>query len=106
MTTYELFKEITENETSRANSCYSEIDGVILRVADHQANFSNFECYNDIENANAIINVIITNDFVSDKDFESFLDSKGLQGEQIVVNLSEIEDVSDYIKQRINYFKN
>ena len=105
MTTYQLFKEITENETSRANSCYSDIDGVILRVADHQANFSNFECYNDVENAKAIINVIITNDFVSEKDFESFLDSIDLQGEQIIVSESEVDSISEYVKERINYFK-
>jgi len=105
MTTYQLFEQVTNNETSRANSCYSEIDGVILRIADHQANFSNFECYNDIENAKAVVNVIITNDFVSDKDFESFLDSNDLQGEQIIVSESELEDIAEYIKLRINYFK-
>jgi len=105
MTTYQLFEQVTNNETSRANSCYSEIDGVILRIADHQANFSNFECYNDIENAKAVVNVIITNDFVSDKDFESFLDSNDLQGEQIIVSESELEEIVEYIKSRINYFK-
>jgi len=105
MTTYQLFEQVTNNETSRANSCYSEIEGVILRIADHQANFSNFECYNDVENAKAIVNVIITNDFVSEKDFESFLNSNDLQGEQIIVSESELEDIADYIKSRINYFK-
>lgn len=105
MTTYQLFQEVTNNETSRANSCYSEIDGVILRIADHQANFSNFECYNDVENAKAIINVIITESFVSERDFESFLESNDLQGEQIIVSEAEIETISDYIKERINYFK-
>jgi len=105
MTTYQLFEQVTNNETSRANSCYSEIEGVILRIANHQANFSNFECYNDVENAKAIVNVIITNDFVSDKDFESFLDSNDLQGEQIIVLESELEDIAEYIKSRINYFK-
>ena len=105
MTTYQLFQEVTNNETSRSNSCYSEIDGVILRIADHQANFSNFECYNDVENAKAIINVIITEDFVNERDFESFLDSNDLQGEQIIVTESEFETISDYIKEKINYFK-
>jgi len=105
MTTYQLFEQVTSSETSRANSCYSEIDGVILRIADHQANFSNFECYNDIENAKAVVNVIITNDFVSEKEFESFLDSNDLQGEQIIVSESEFEDIAEYIKERINYFK-
>ena len=105
MTTYQLFQEITNNQTSRANSCYAEIDGVILRVADHQANFQNFLCYNDFENAKAILNVIITNDFVSEKEFEYFLDSSDLQGEQIIVSESEISNISEYIKERINYFK-
>jgi hypothetical protein len=103
MTTYQLFEQVTNNQTSRANSCYSEIDGVVLRISDHQANFSNFSCYNDIENSKAIINVIITNDFVSDKDFESFLDSNDLQGEQIIVN--DFDGIVEYIKDRIQYFK-
>ena len=104
METYQLFEKVTNNQTSRANSCYTEIDGVVLRIADHQANFSNFSCYNDVENAKAVINVIITNDFVSEKEFESFLDENDLQGEQIIVN--DFDGIVDYIQDRINYFKN
>ena len=104
METYQLFEKVTNNQTSRANSCYAEIDGVVLRIADHQANFSNFSCYNDVENAKAVINVIITNDFVSEKEFESFLDENDLQGEQIIVN--DFDGIVDYIQERINYFKN
>ena len=104
METYQLFEKVTNNQTSRANSCYTEIDGVVLRIADHQANFSNFYCYNDIENAKAVINVIITKDFLSEKEFESFLDENDLQGEQIIVN--DFDGIVDYIQDRINYFKN
>ena len=104
METYQLFEKVTNNQTSRANSCYAEIDGVVLRIADHQANFTNFSCYNDIENAKAVINVIITKDFLSEKEFESFLDENDLQGEQIIVN--DFDGIVDYIQERINYFKN
>ena len=104
MRTYELMEKVIGTNQDRANSCYFIIDGVLLRIADHQANNTNFEAYN--EGFNAILNVIISDDFVSEKDFNAYLDENNVNGEILVVSESEnIDDVVETIKYYLNRLK-
>lgn len=99
MNTYELMNAVIGYEQVRTSSCYMVINGVLLRIADHQANFVNFECFNDDEEYNSIVNVIITNNIVNERAFEDYLDSKDMRGEMVVIPTSDdINESADYIK--------
>jgi len=105
MTTSDLFKAVLGYDSARTASIYIVIDRVLLRIADHQANFINFECFNDIEDYDAIVNVVISDDNISDKEFESYLDKRDIQGEMIAVSINDnIKDISEYINSRVKYF--
>jgi hypothetical protein len=104
MKTYQLIQEVLGYNQSRANSCYMVIEGVLLRIADHQANNDNFEAYN--EDFKAILNVVITDDFMSEKSFNEFLDSKEIQGEFLTVGTNEdLKETAETIKYYLNRLK-
>jgi hypothetical protein len=105
MTTSELFKAVLGYEAARIESIYIVVDRVLLRIADHQANNVNFECFNDVEDYDAIVNVVISNEFVDESKFETYLDRRNINGQMIVVSESDnVADTAEYILNTIKGF--